>query len=312
MEMRSGTVEGVVPAMVTPMHEDGAVDPETALQLLGILQASGVSAVMVMGTTGEGALLDEQERLRLLDAIGTRHWTLPVIAHVGHPSTYHTVRLAVRAVERGCSAVSAVTPYYYSYDQNALAEHFTAVARAIRPAGLYLYTIPAHTHNPVEPDLLADLLARADNIVGIKDSTGEARLLSAYAQVCRAAGAAVLSGNDRLFLHGLTLGTSGAVTSAAGVYPEAYRAVWDAWQDGEHNAAVQAQLHIDALCTIFRDGAQLSLYKAALGLRGLAVGPVRAPLRPALAADIRRLEREIGALGLGGPLPGPPAPRVQA
>lgn len=298
MQFRNGAVRGVVPAMVTPYRDDGSVDSEAYLDLLEKLARSGVHGLMIMGTTGEGPLLSVEERREILDFTAHRAAQVPLIPNVGHPATRHAVALGVYAAEHGFTSMSAVAPFYYPSSPQELVRHYRTLARAVAPAGLYLYTIPIHTHNPIPGRVLRELLDSEPNVLGIKDSTGDVRQLSEYVSVCRERGAVVLGGNDRLFLHGLGIGAQGAVTSAAGVFPEAYLAVWNAYQNADLAAAHEAQRTVDALCTVFRDGTHLGLYKTALGFRGVRIGPARPPFPPVTEEDQRQLTEGLLRVGV--------------
>ncbi len=284
--------------MVTPYRDDGSVDREAYLGLMNKLAHSGVHGLMIMGTTGEGPLLSIEERREILDFTAHRAAEVPLIPNVGHPATRHAVALGVYAAERGFTSMSAVAPFYYPSSPQELLRHYRTLARAVAPAGLYLYTIPIHTHNPIPTRILEELLDSEPNVLGIKDSTGDVRQLSEYVAACRERGAVVLGGNDRLFLHGLSIGAQGAVTSAAGVFPEAYLAVWNAYERGDLAAAHAAQRTVDALCTVFRDGTHLGLYKAALAFRGVTIGPARPPFPPVTEEDRRKLTEGLVRLGL--------------
>jgi len=228
---------------LTPLAADGGVDTDALQAHVRRLVSAGIDGVLVAGTTGEGPLLDDDEVVRAVEAAaGETH----VVAHVGRPATEATARLAVRALEAGADEVSAVVPYYYGLDDDQLLSHFTAVADAVAPAKLLVYTIPARTVNEVSVDLL-DRLAGA-GIAGLKDSTKSIERHAEYLGVAgRHPGFRVYMGSDGLALEALQRGASGLMSAIANVRPELTVALRDAVAAGEIERARELEQELLAV-----------------------------------------------------------------
>ena len=159
----------VVVALLTPYDDGGAPDHGALRAHVDLLVEAGVDALMPGGTTGEGALLGDDEVAGVVRAtVAAADARVPVLAHVGRPGTATTLALAHRAIADGAVAVAAVVPYYYTASDDQIRAHFGALIEGVG-APVYGYTIPSHTHRELEPGLLERLIG--DGLAGLKDST---------------------------------------------------------------------------------------------------------------------------------------------
>ena len=198
----------VVTAMVTPFDDDGALDLDGARVLARHLVANGSDALVVAGTTGEGPVLGDDERIDLFSAVAEAV-TVPMIASTGTNDTAHSVAMTRAAEEVGAAAVLVVTPYYNRPSVAGLRAHFSAVADA---TGLpvMLYDIPVRSGRRIGCDLTLELARSHGNILAIKDATGD--VASAGRMVAEAPdGFEVYCGDDSLFLPFLAVGAEGLV-----------------------------------------------------------------------------------------------------
>ena len=211
-------------ALLTPLAPDLGVDADALRVHLRWLVAAGLDGVLVAGTTGEGPLLDDDD---VVAAVAAAAAETRVIAHVGRPSTTATARLAARALEAGAEEVSAVVPYYYELDDEQLLAHFASLVRAVAPARLLVYVIPARTVNDVSAALLERLAAAG--VAGIKDSTKSLERHEEYLEVARAhPGFRVYMGSDALAAASLERGATGLISAVANARPELFVALRDA------------------------------------------------------------------------------------
>jgi 4-hydroxy-tetrahydrodipicolinate synthase len=226
----------VVVALLTPFGPDGEVDRGALRAHVERLVEAGVDGLMPGGSTGEGALLDEEELVGVVeDVVSEVRGQVPVLAHVGRPSTRATVRLASRALAAGAVAVSAVTPYYHAPSPDGLRRHYAALLAAVDGAPVLAYTIPSHAHVDVAPETWAALAA--DGVAGLKDSSGDPDLHAAYV----AADPDVFIGAARHARASLALGSAGAILAIANLRPELAVALRDAHVAGDEAAAAEAQ-----------------------------------------------------------------------
>src|SRR5918999_968965 len=199
-------------AMVTPFDDKGAVDLDGAAKLARWLVDHGSDGLVVAGTTGEGPVLTDDERLDLFRAV-REAVTVPLIAGTGTNDTAHSVELTRKAAETRVDGVLAVVPYYNRPSQAGLARHFRAVAEA-SSLPVMIYNIPFRTGRQLDTDTLLQLARDVPNIVSVKDSVlnpaGTARLVAQAP-----GGFEVYNGDDSLTLPMLSVGAVGLISVAS-------------------------------------------------------------------------------------------------
>lgn len=285
-------LDGILAPVVTPFDARGDIDAEAFARNLRAHIAAGVLGIVVTGSTGEAALLDEAERLQLVELAraecDSEH---PLIVGIGGESTRQTIRRAHEVVARGADAVLVVAPHYYGelMTDAALRDHYTRIADA-SPVPVLLYTIPKYMHFALSPALVLDL-AHHRNIVGMKDSSGDATLFQQYL-AARGSGFRVLTGSASLLAEALRLGADGAILAASLFAPSLCLDVFDAARQGNHDMASAAQRRLTPLGARIVGAMGVAGVKAALDAVGLAGGAPRPPLRPldpAALAELRTL-----------------------
>jgi dihydrodipicolinate synthase/N-acetylneuraminate lyase len=278
----------VVVALLTPYDDGGAPDADALRAHVDLLVEAGVDALMPGGTTGEGALLGDDELAAVMRAtVAAAGGRVPVLAHVGRPGTATTLALARRALAEGAAAVAAVVPYYYTASDDQIRAHFGALIDGV-DAPVYGYTIPSHTHRELEPALLERLIG--DGLAGLKDSTKSPERHRAYATAVHAAGApfALFTGTAGLVLEALREGSAGAVLALANLRPEPCAALARAVREGRREDAERIQAEIRAHDTELKAAGPIPALKRGvaerLAERGRAYGAtVRGPLAPVTA-----------------------------
>ena len=259
---------------------------------------AGLTGIVVGGSTGEAALLEEHERQRLLEwaraIVPDDRW---LIAGIGAESTRLTVRRAREAAERGADAVLVVAPHYYGAQMTpeALAAHFREVADE-SPHPLILYNIPKYTHFPLAPGLVKEL-ASHQNVVGIKDSSGDLTQLGGYldAQSDRFT---VLTGSGAGLYPALEMGARGGVLAVGLFAAPVSVSLCRAFASGDMAAAGRAQERLVPLARTIVGELGVAGVKAALDLVGLTGGRVRAPLLPLRAPARERVADLLRSAGL--------------
>ena len=233
----------VIPALLTPYDADGAVDRDALRAHVGWLVDQGVDGIMPCGTTGETAFLSDDEVVEVVEAVvAGAAGRVPVIAHVGRPSTRATARLIAAAVDLGAAGVSAIVPYYYAFGEREIVAHFRALLRAAGDTPLYAYSFPARTGNAFSPEAFGALVA--DGLAGMKDSTSDDALHEAY--LAAAPEAEVFVGSPSHLLHALRAGSRGGVAALANLRPELVLALAAAWRDGDDAEAERLQEEVRA------------------------------------------------------------------
>ncbi len=289
-------LKGIIPAMVTPLTEQGSLDLDQLQVYLDFLLEKGITGVFPGGTAGEGVMLTTDEREELLEAV-VKHLagSVPVLAHVGALTTAEVIRLSRHAEDHGAAAVSVVSPFYYTYSEQELVDHYAAVVEATSSIPVYFYNIPSHTGRPIPISTIRQLLANP-RIAGIKDSGGDERYLEELCQMQNDQ-FTVLVGADRLGFKGMKFGARGMVSSFAGVFPESYLDLWHAMQAGDQEAGAAHQKRIDTLVATMYSGLPLNVYKDGLAFRDLPVGQARRPIGPLSPEARSTMEAELRELG---------------
>jgi 4-hydroxy-2-oxoglutarate aldolase len=272
-------LDGVLGPVVTTFDEttgDLAAVPFRA-NVRAHLEA-GLTGVVVSGSTGEAALLEEHERHRLLEwaraIVPDDRW---LIAGLGAESTRLTIRRAREAAERGADAALVVAPHYYGAQMTpeALASHFRQVADE-SPLPLILYNIPKYVHFPLPPGLVREL-ATHGNVVGIKDSSGDLPQLGAYL-ASQSDRFTVLTGSGSGLYPALEMGARGGILAVGLFAAPLSVALCRSFAAGDMAAAGRAQERLIPLARTVVGELGVAGVKAALDLVGLTCGRVRSPL----------------------------------
>ena len=258
--------------------------------------AAGLLGVVVCGSTGEAPLLSETERLELLEA--ARRATpmgRMVLMGTGAESTRLTMRRCHEAQTVGADAVLVVAPHYYSnaMSTEALRAHYLTVADA-SPLPVLLYNIPKYMHFKLAPELVAEF-ATHQNIVGIKDSSGDLDLLKSYI-ASQSDSFTVLTGNGGQLHPALMAGARGGILAVALFAAARSVAIFNAHTKGDHATADALQAELKPLAAQIVAELGVPGVKAAMDSVGLHGGPVRGPLLDLDAAGRARVSALMSAL----------------
>lgn len=271
---------GVAPAMATPVLTDGVtVNTAVIPQLVQFLIDAGVKGLFVAGTTGEGILLDTQERMRLAEAaMGTVNGRVPVILHIGTNRLHTAVALARHASELGVDAIAAVTPFYYGVHDEALITYYRTISDAAPETPLLLYDIPHMAVNGISPALIPTLVQEVPTLAGIKSSQKDAQIIRQQI-IAMPDSHIVLVGNEAIALGTLAMGADGMISGLSTAVPEPFVALTQALAAGDLNEARQWHRIINQLLTRIPAGTRIGAIKAILTERGISMGTA-VPPRP--------------------------------
>lgn len=236
-------IQGSLVALVTPMDAEGTVDLGSLNRLVEFHIDQGTDGIVAVGTTGESATLNEHEHCRVIKAVvDFVDGRIPVIAGTGANSTTEAINLTALAKEAGADACLLVTPYYNKPTQEGLYRHFKAIAEAVDIAQI-LYNVPSRT----ACDMLSETVARLahlNNIIGIKEATGDLLRAQEIRKLC-GNDFALYSGDDATACEFCLLGGNGAITVTGNVAPQLMRQMIMAAIDGDRETAlsIDANLH---------------------------------------------------------------------
>jgi dihydrodipicolinate synthase/N-acetylneuraminate lyase len=285
--MAAERISGTVAAAVTPLRDGGdRLDLDALEPLLGFYTTSGLDGALVLGTTGEGIMLEEEERRQVAEVAAGAAGALPVVVHCGAQTTAQTTRLAAHAAETGAAGVAVIAPPYFSFTAHELAAHFTEAAGACAPLPFYIYEYAERSGYSIPVAVVEKIRDRASNLVGMKISDAPFHCVEPYFRT----GLDVFIGAEAVIAEGLEHGAVGAVSGVAAAFPEAVTAlVRD--PSPEQSALVQS------LRVVLSEHPFQASVKAALGLRGLPVSPdLRAPLRAVSPDAVSHLESQLERL----------------
>jgi 4-hydroxy-tetrahydrodipicolinate synthase len=289
---------GVIVPLITPFDEKGELDLPAVRPLVDFQIDRGISGLFPGGTTGEGVLLTDGERRQLAEAvIDAAQGRVPVIIHAGAITTQATVDLARHAQQAGADAVAIIAPYYYTYDQEALYQHYARVARQMPDLAIYLYHNPLVGHSRLSLETIVRIVDEFPNVVGIKDSSNDFHILSECAKL-RNGDFNATSGNDALVLASMAMGFDGCVSGNSNAIPEVVVGITTAVAAGDLDRARALQRQLDAVRHLLGNGNDLSLFKGILGRRGIPAGTVRGPMVQASQSKVEACWRAIQDLHL--------------
>lgn len=264
-------IGGVLTAMATPFDPDGGVDHAAAAKLATHLLEHGSDGLVVAGTTGEAATLDDGEQIALLRAVRAAVGDdVLLVCGTGTNDTRHSVDLTRAADEAGADAMLVVTPYYVKPNAAGRRAHLEAVAAATEKP-IVLYNIPSRVVIDVAPAELA-ALAEIDNVVAVKQANSE--------ELGPIEGLAVLAGNDDIYLRTLELGLAGGILVASHIVGPQLAAIRDHVAAGEVERAREIDAGLRDLYAALGVTTNPMPLKAALEMLGICSGRMRLPMVP--------------------------------
>lgn len=289
---------GVYLPVTTPFRPDGAVDLDAFAGNLMAWRHEPVAGFLIGGSTGEAPLLEDSELLDLVER--TRDvcaGEVAVLVGTGAESTSATIRLSRAAGERGCDAVLVKPPSYYRSQMTAaaLTGYFLSVADA-SPVPVLLYHVPKYVPVDLVPDLAAELGGH-ENIIGIKDSSGDMRYLGELCRACEGR-IDVLVGAGTVLYSGLEIGAVGGIVGVGLLATAECCEIESAWRAGRGARAGALQERVGPLHKRVLGGHGVPGVKAALDMLGLAGGRPRPPLLPVTDKANGEVADALGAAGL--------------
>jgi len=271
-------LQGIWSPMPTPFRKGGELDEPRLGELTDYLIDGGVDGLFPLGTTGEFAFLNRDERKRVVEVVADRaNSRVPVLAGVSDPSPTNAVSFAKDAESAGADGVVATPPYYYSVDEEGIYKHFRMIYDSIS-LPLILYNIPEWTHNLVSVPVVSRLVDEGV-VVGMKYTEYNMLNLLRFIQAVGRK-IAVFTGSDAMAYSCLEAGGSGAVISVSNILPKRASSIFDLVLAGKFRQAMEVQRGILPAIEAAGVGHFPAGLKAAMRSAGFAVGEVRAPQSP--------------------------------
>src|SRR5580704_5018120 len=287
----------VITAMVTPFDDNGALDLGVAVELARWLVSHGSDGLVLTGSTGESAVLTDEEKVALWEAVAGAV-TVPVIAGTGSNDTAHSLDMTRRAVACGVDGVLLVTPYYNRPSQAGIFEHFRVVAEAAGALPVMLYDIPVRSGRRIATPTMLRLAREVQNVVALKDAAGDpATTAHLAAQVPN--GFEIYSGDDVMTLPLMAVGALGVISVAAHWIGPQLRRVVDAFAAGDVAAAIAGNAELlDSFDFESTEEFPNPLpAKAMLRALGLRVGQCRLPMGASTPDLDNQAQKILAAVG---------------
>ena len=287
-------------ALVTPFRSDLSLDEEALTALVRRQVESGIHFLVPCGTTGENPTLNKQERLRVVEiTLEEAKGKVPILAGAGGYNTSEVVELARELEAMEVDGLLSVTPYYNKPTPEGLYEHYKAIAAATR-LPIVLYNVPSRTGTNITSSTLARL-ASIDNIVGVKEASGDIGQMAAiFQQVPKTF--SVLSGDDSVTLPLMALGGVGVISVVSNEIPAEMSALCDACLKGDFATAREIHRRYHALMEINFVESNPGPVKAALSMMGLIQLYYRLPMAPPRPDSQAKISAVLEELALAAPL----------
>lgn len=289
--------KGAGVAIVTPMKENLEINYDKLDEMLEDQIAGGTDAIIICGTTGESATMTEAEHMEAIRFTVERvKHRVPVIAGTGSNSTATAIELSKEAEKDGADGLLLVTPYYNKATQNGLISHFSAVCNEVKVPAI-LYNVPSRTGCNIQPATLAQLVKNVENIVGVKEASGNIGQVAEIMHLCDG-NIDLYSGNDDQVVPLLSLGGIGVISVLSNVAPAYVHDMVYKYLNGDTKESCSMQLKALPLCSALFCEVNPIPVKAALNLMGREVGPLRGPLTEIEPAHRELLEKAMKDFGI--------------
>lgn len=284
-------------AIITPFHEDGSINYDQLKKLVDYHCENGTDSIVICGTTGESATMTEEEHLecikRTIDFTAGR---IPVIAGTGSNCTATAVELSREAEKAGADGLLVVTPYYNKATQKGLIEHYKAIAREA-DAPIIMYSVASRTGCNIEPATVAALVKEVDNIVGVKEASGNISQVAKIMQLTQG-DIDLYSGNDDQIVPILALGGKGVISVLSNVAPRETHEICAKFFAGDIEGSRELQLKAIPLINALFSEVNPIPVKKAVSLMGMEVGGLRMPLTEMEEANAQKLAQAMRAFGI--------------
>ncbi len=291
-------LEGVFAPIATLFTKDDDLDLAGYQKNIEWYCNSPLDGVVIMGSNGEYASLDSDEKLKLIEAgVAAVNGRKTVLAGTGVESTRNTIKLTKAAAEFGADFALVVTPYYYRprYDRAAFVNHYLSVAEA-SPIPVVIYIMTAYTGVDLPSSVVAEL-SQHPNIVGVKDSAGNAPKVAEM--VANSSGDfSVLAGSANFLYPAYCLGAKGGILALANIAPRECVEIRDLFQEGKHDEARSAQFNLLAPNAAVTTQFGIAGLKAAMEMVGLQTSDPRPPMLPATVDERTAIQAILDRAGL--------------
>ena len=288
--------EGIFPAIATPMSSDGTLNETAFREVMEFNIQAGVGGFWVAGGNGESVLLSDEENMRIAEiASDQNRGRINNIMHVGAPTTERAVNLAEHAAKTGAEAICCVPPFFYRQTDEAIVEHYKAVA-ASADLPFYVYNLPQSTGVEITVELMQKIQDGVPQLAGLKHSSINFANVREWVKM----DLKCFIGSSMLMVPALSIGAVGCIDGPPCAAPELWVNIWKSWQAGNINEAMNAQKKASSFTEIMREAGVHSGTKAVLTERlGIDCGSGRLPNPPLEGKRRENILQRVADLGIG-------------
>ena len=287
---------GILPALITPIREDGTFLRQAAEEVIDYEFRSPISGFYINGATGEGPVLSEKTRMEMAEtAVEKTRGRGKIINHIGAPDTNSAFRLAKHAAEIGCDAVSSVLPnFYFKFTTSQILDYYKRIAD-ISGLPVVVYANGLMNQNPV--DFMREAM-KIEGVIGVKYTNFDYYDLHRITEL-NGGDINVLNGPDEMLICGLTMGADGGIGTTYNIMPGWFCELYDAYCAGQFEKAREAQFRINRVIEIIRRyPTSIPAVKEIFRYRGIDAGQAAYPAKVYTPEESAALRRELQEAGV--------------
>lgn len=293
--------QGIITPMVIPFNRDEkqSINYEATKALIEHLIKHKVHGIFVLGTNGEFHVVSDEEKVAFTEYVVKEvNHRIPVFTGVGACSTTQAKEMAQKAEKTGVDAISLLPPFYVKPMDDEIIGYVKAVAESIS-IPVILYNIPKNTGYSLSPEVF-DACLEIENVIGIKDSSGNTELLDAYLEISKKHGKYVWVGSDSKISYAYAHGARGAIAGTSNLITDVIVGLHEALMNQDEAKAQQLQKDVDVLRGLLPLGAVPSVLKRSMELAGVAqVGPARLPVKDIKGLYDEKIQEMLAYYGMG-------------
>ena len=239
---------GIVPPIAVPIDSEERLDEARLRKHIDFMIDGGVSGILAFGSNGEFYMQDEDEQEEIISVIMDQvNGRVPVYMGIGEIRTKKCIRLAHMGMKHGAKAISILQPMFLKPSADELYTHFATIADSIEGTPMILYNNPGRTGYGIPQDVVERLVHEKENVIGMKDSSGDITQTEEFIRRNRDVGFRVMCGKDTLIFAGLSVGAIGAVCCTANFLPELVCSIYDKFMAGDLKGSLEAQFTLNPI-----------------------------------------------------------------
>ncbi|MCC8189692.1 MAG: dihydrodipicolinate synthase family protein [Planctomycetes bacterium] len=297
--MNTDCIKGIIPPILTPIDEDERIDEGKLREQVNFIVDGGVHGILAFGSNGEFYMVEDDETERglkiMVDEVRGR---VPVYLGIGAIKTRKCVELAKMGRDNGAGGISVLQPMFLKPTEAELYDHFKAIADAVPGFPMLIYNNPGRTAYTLSADLIVRLATDCDNIVGMKDSSGDMTQTMEFIRRTRDLNFKVFGGKDTLIFAALVHGAAGAVATTANAFPKLVCSIYEKFVAGDLAGALEAQYTLNPIRLLMDKASFPVATKDMANIMGRDIGVPYRPNHPTAGPLLEQMREAITAAGL--------------